>query len=409
MMSEATRQQRVHTHGAVSWLGHGQACGVSPGGEPSTSTIMETRDRAAPTATRPDEQRIRGFGQALDALRTEVESDLGARDAAHIERICGVSRQLELVGRVLLHFSFEPIGFSAATLALGVHKSLELMEIGHMALHGAYDAVSPDPRLHSNHFRWKAPIDEAGWKVVHNLRHHQYTNIAGRDPDLNFGFLRLSPYVAYRKLQRLQPLSNVVTWFGFASAINWNVNRSIGSVCQAHPHHGRADGREGNAVEPRRSGHSKARRYYAKEFIVYPMLAGPFAWKVLLGNALAEMGRDVCAGAIIYCGHVGTTHHRAGTKAGSRARWYAMQVESARDVELSAPLSILCGALDKQIEHHLFPRLPPNRLREIAPRVRQICDEFGVHYRTARWPETLGDVLRQLRTLGRSSGSLPQG
>ena len=50
----------------------------------------------------------------------------------------------------------------------------------------------------------------------------------------------------------------------------------------------------------------------------------------------------------------------------------AMQVEAANDFEVSLPISILCGGLDRQIEHHLFPTLAPPRLREIAPRVRAI-------------------------------------
>jgi linoleoyl-CoA desaturase len=62
-------------------------------------------------------------------------------------------------------------------------------------------------------------------------------------------------------------------------------------------------------------------------------------------------------------------------------------------------VSVLCGALDKQIEHHLFPRLPPNRLRAIAPRVRAICEAHGVNYRTSSWPRTLWSVLRELGRL----------
>ena len=45
-----------------------------------------------------------------------------------------------------------------------------------------------------------------------------------------------------------------------------------------------------------------------------------------------------------------------------------MQVEATNNFEVSRPISILCGGLDQQIEHHLFPRLPPNRLRADRPR-----------------------------------------
>ena len=65
-----------------------------------------------------------------------------------------------------------------------------------------------------------------------------------------------------------------------------------------------------------------------------------------------------------------------------------MQIEATTDFEVSWPLSILCGALDRQIEHHLFPRLPPQRLREIAPEVKAICTKYGVDYRTGTWGRT---------------------
>jgi linoleoyl-CoA desaturase len=82
-----------------------------------------------------------------------------------------------------------------------------------------------------------------------------------------------------------------------------------------------------------------------------------------------------------------------------------MQVETARNVEVPAALSILFGGLDHQIEHHLFPRLPPNRLREIAPRVRAACAAHGVSYLSKGAGETLRDVLAELRRLSNSAAT----
>ncbi len=48
---------------------------------------------------------------------------------------------MELLGRGLLYVSFDPITFGSGVAALWVHKSLELMELGHMILHGAYDKL----------------------------------------------------------------------------------------------------------------------------------------------------------------------------------------------------------------------------------------------------------------------------
>jgi linoleoyl-CoA desaturase len=48
----------------------------------------------------------------------------------------------------------------------------------------------------------------------------------------------------------------------------------------------------------------------------------------------------------------------------------------------------MSGNLSYQIEHHLFPDLPSNRYRQIAPQVRALCDRFGLPYNS-------GSLLRQ--------------
>jgi linoleoyl-CoA desaturase len=81
-----------------------------------------------------------------------------------------------------------------------------------------------------------------------------------------------------------------------------------------------------------------------------------------------------------------------------------MQIEATNNFEVSRPISILCGGLDKQIEHHLFPTLPPQRLREVAPEVRAICEKYGVAYRTDTWGRTLKKALAHVRALAHERG-----
>jgi NADPH-dependent stearoyl-CoA 9-desaturase len=345
----------------------------------------------------PEDERIAAFGRAIEELRREIEPQLGEQDAQHIQRIGKLSSRLEVLGRSLLQISFEPVSFTLGTAALWAHKTLELMEIGHMAMHGAYDDVDGGERYKSKDFYWKAPIDEASWKLHHNIRHHQHTNIAGKDPDLDFGALRLSPRIAFKPGHLLQPVTNMLSWLGFTTAINLHVTGMLDVYLGSDNAEHERTPAEIRAAQ--RTFVSKWLRYYGKEYAFFPLLAGPFFAKVLLGNILSEVGRDFYAGAIIYCGHVGASDFAAGTEPASRAHWYAMQVEAARDVEVPEFVSILCGALDLQIEHHLFPRLPPNRLREIAPRVREICAAHGVKYRSDSWPRTLRSVLGELRRL----------
>jgi fatty acid desaturase len=160
----------------------------------------------------------------------------------------------------------------------------------------------------------------------------------------------------------------------------------------------------------RRTALKKALRkyvpYYLYNFVLFPVLAGPLFLKVLLGNLLAELLRDVYSACTIFCGHVGhdVKSYPEGTRPSGRGEWYAMQVESTNNFEVPRPVSVLCGGLDRQIEHHLFPTLPPERLREIAPEVRAACERWGVEYRTDTWGRTLHGALQHIAHLARSGG-----
>ena len=285
------------------------------------------------------------FAAALDELRARVEADLGPRDVAYVKRVDRASRWLSRIGRGWILASASPLGFAGGVTCLWLGKQLQATEIGHAALHGAYDKFRDATEFHAASFHWRMPIDEALWHDLHNLQHHPHTNIVGKDPGV--GSLPVNS----------RPLRTLV-------------------------------------VAAR-----KAAPYYAKEYIVYPALAGPLWWKALLGNVLSEFLRDLYSAAALYAGHDGhdCAYYAPGTKASDRGEWYRMQIEATNNFAVPLPLSILCGGLDLHIEHHLFPKLPPHRLREIAPEVRRICEEHGVVYKMAGWGATLRKVFRQLR------------
>jgi linoleoyl-CoA desaturase len=92
-----------------------------------------------------------------------------------------------------------------------------------------------------------------------------------------------------------------------------------------------------------------------------------------------------------------------GTKAKGRGAWYAMQIEASNNFEVPRVVSIFCGGLDRQIEHHMFPKLAPNRLREISPEVRAACEKHGVAYRTGGWGATLKKAFGHIRRLSAAS------
>jgi fatty acid desaturase len=355
-----------------------------------------------------DEERYRRFGEELDMVKARAVGRMGAADVTYVRRLNRFSRAMEVVGRVLIHFSPEPVTFVAGVLALWVHKQLQSTEIGHTALHGAYDRLPGAERFASKTFRWDTPIDEESWRHAHNVRHHGNTNVFGRDPDVHFGPVRLTEQTPFSREHRWQlPFALAVIFPFFAFVINTHVTGLSDALVGDDRPLGNLPDRSRESV---RLAWKKALRkyvpYYLYNFVLFPVLAGPFFWKVLLGNALAEVMRDIYSACTIFCGHVGhdVESYPAGARAHGRGQWYAMQAESTNNFQVSLPVSVLCGGLDLQIEHHLFPQLPPPRLREIAPEVRALCERYGVAYKTDTWGRTLRKALAHIERLGREGG-----
>jgi fatty acid desaturase len=357
-----------------------------------------------------DKDRYRALGAELDQVKAEIFAKVGAEDVQHVKRLRRFSLVMEATGRVLIHVSPEPLTFSLGVIALWLHKQLEATEIGHTALHGAYDKLEGAEAFRSETFSWDTPIDEESWRYGHNVRHHGNTNVVGKDPDVHFGPVRLVDKLPYdEKLHRFQLLHTLALFPAFAFVMNLHFT----GLSEAYIDMSQTDKLDflpDRSKQSIRGAWKRALRkygpYYLKNYVVFPALAGPMFWKVLLGNALAEVMRDVYSAATIYCGHVGDDVHSytSDQKARGRGEWYAKQIEATNNFEVSRPLSVLCGGLDHQIEHHLFPTLPPQRLREIAPKVREICERHGVKYRSASWPKTLKKALSHIHDLSREDG-----
>ena len=354
--------------------------------------------------------RFKAFADELDALKRRTLARMGEDDVAHVKRVDRFSRAMEVVGRTLIHVSLEPGAFFAGVLALAVHKQLQTAEIGHSALHGAWDRLDGAGRFASRTFRWDAPIDEASWQYAHNVRHHGMTNVAGSDPDIHFGPARLTEQTPYSPWNRAALPFVLALFPSFLFVIGAHVT-GVNDLLADNGRPERLDFLpDRSPASARRALRAALRKwvpYYAKEYVLFPALAGPFFLKVLAGNCLAEAARNAYSAATIVCGHAGADVKSwpSGTRPRGRGEWCAMQVEATNDFDVTLPLSILCGGLDKQIEHHLFPTLPPPRLREIAPEVRVICERHGVAYRSNTWGATLRNALAHVARLSRKSSA----
>ena len=324
----------------------------------------------------------------LDAIRNEVMSDLGERDARHIRKMVRTARSSAIAGRALLAAGFDPITFVLGVAALANAKILDNMEIGHNVMHGQYDWMN-DPALESQTFEWDNVCDSAQWRHSHNYMHHTYTNILGKDKDVGYGLLRVADEQYWKPKHLIQPVSNVL----LSSLFQWGVGVHDVEWGQA------LKGKLPLSEARKQFGPflRKAGKQLFKDYVFFPLLTFWNAPRVMLGNFLANGIRNVWSNVVIFCGHFpdGTrVFTQEETKNETRGDWYLRQMQGSANFEGGRLLHIMSGHLSHQIEHHLFPDMPAHRYAEIAPRVRAICEKYGLHYNTGSFWKQYGSVLK---------------
>lgn len=328
------------------------------------------------------------FGRELDAIRERVMADLGAQDAEYIRRVIKTQRALEVGGRALL---FLPPAWLLGTAMLGVSKILDNMEIGHNIMHGQYDWMR-DPAISGRAFEWDTACPADQWRHSHNYMHHTYTNIVGMDRDIGYGILRMSedqpwePYFLGNPLYAF--LLMVLFQYGVALHELETERWRAGEITPL------ADKRE-----VLREIWRKTRRQMLKDYVAYPLLAGPFAPFVFTGNLTANLMRNVWSYMIIFCGHFpdGTQEFTVEeTKDESCGMWYFRQVLGSANLTGGKIFHLLSGNLSHQIEHHLFPDMRARRYAEIAPQVQEICERYGIPYNRGPLLRQFGTVVRKI-------------
>jgi fatty acid desaturase len=366
--------------------------------EPSTDVIVEqkaptqqaiTKIVGGKTVTMTPEQ-AENFGRELDAIRERVIADLGDRDATYIRRVIKAQRALEVGGRALLFAGVLPPAWLAGTAMLAASKILDNMEIGHNVMHGQYDWMG-DPALTSRNFEWDSACPSDQWRHSHNYMHHTYTNIVDMDRDIGYGILRMS------EDQRWHPyyLGNPV--YAFLLMVFFQYGVALHELETERIRSGEisiADKRD-----TIRGIWGKVKRQTLKDYVAFPLLAGPFAPWVFTGNLTANLIRNLWSYAIIFCGHFpdGTQEFsKEETDNESRGMWYFRQVLGSANLTGGKLFHVMSGNLSFQIEHHLFPDLPAFRHEEISKQVQEVCERYGVPYNKGPLPKQFATVVRKI-------------
>jgi fatty acid desaturase len=337
-------------------------------------------------------EQFEAFGRELDAIKEKVVADLGQADVDYIRRIVKAQRGMEVAGRAMLMF---PLTWLPGTALLSVSKILDNMEIGHNVMHGQYEWTG-DPALSGQTFEWDTACPADQWRHSHNFTHHTFTNIVGMDRDIGYGILRMSDDQPWRPYYLGNPV------YAFLLMVLFQYGVALHELEADRIRAGEIsldDKREVLAAIWR-----KTRRQVLKDYVAFPLLAGPFAPFVFTGNLTANLVRNVWAYSIIF--PEGTSEFSVEqTRNESRGQWYYRQILGSANLTGGRLFHILSGNLSHQIEHHLFPDVPARRYAEIAPQVREICERYGLQYNSGPLPKQFATVVRKIMRLALPSRS----
>ena len=343
--------------------------------------------RAAPHLS--DEQ-VQAFGEEVDALRQRLLEELGERDVQYIRSVVRDQRALELAGRGLLFVSILPPAWLGGVGALALSKILDNMEIGHNVMHGQYDWTG-DPALSGHSFEWDTACPADQWRQSHNYMHHTFTNIVGKDRDIGYGLLRMSEEQPWEPYYLGNPL------YATLLALFFQYGVALHDLETERMRAGEFSWSEKRGMAA--SIWRKVRRQTLKDYVLFPLLAGPQAPLVLAGDATANLVRNVWAFAIIFCGHFpeGTDEFSVEEAENeTRGGWYLRQLLGSSNLTGGRLFHILSGNLSFQIEHHLFPDIPAHRYAEISVEIREICERYGIAYHAGPLPRQFGSVVRKI-------------
>ncbi|HOB48855.1 MAG TPA: acyl-CoA desaturase [Mycobacterium sp.] len=333
---------------------------------------------------------IENLGAELDAIREQVLTSRGQRDADYIRSVITAQRRLELGSRAILLFSLFPPAWLIGTLGLSISKIVENMEIGHNVMHGQWDWMR-DPAIHSTTWEWDNASPADLWKHSHNELHHTYTNVLGKDHDLGYGIMRVDEDQPWSPFLLFQPLTNLVNacFFEYGIAL---YDLEIGKYLK-----GRSDKADFRAKVTKVL--AKVRRQATRDYVLHPLLSGPSALTTLTANMTANLVRNLWTHAVIMCGHFPEgvqTYAKTSIAGETRAQWYLRQMLGSANISGSPAMHFMTGNLSFQIEHHLFPDLPSNRYQEIAPKVQEVFERYGLTYTTGSLPRQVASAWKKI-------------
>jgi fatty acid desaturase len=382
---------------------------------PEMSLMSETIGRSAAPAVD-----AAAFKREMDALRKETEASLTHDDYLHWLKLRRWGQACTALGYATAWVAPNPL--SAVAIAVG--NTSKWANVTHPISHRGLDAVPGVPARHTSkgfakgmrrYWDWLDWIEPEAWHLEHDVLHHSYTGELN-DPDLveeNIQAVRAA------KLPKVLKYA-VVGFYALTWKYTYYAPNTFQVLRRARKHRAAREAERGSAARRANADELDEREasaaatsvdtlaayramfnpitdegrafwktcllpYGLTRFVALPLAfapLGPWAvFSVWSNSVLAECLANIHTFVIIGPNHSGDDLYRFEASTNRHAEYYVRQVMGSVNYETGGDLrDFLHGFLNYQIEHHLFPALPPSAYQRIQPRVKELCAKYKVSY-----------------------------
>ncbi|MEL6867717.1 MAG: acyl-CoA desaturase [Bacteroidota bacterium] len=275
------------------------------------------------------------------------------------------------------------------------------LNIAHDAVHGAYTSGTRWNKWIGLSFNMIGANDFM-WKCSHNGMHHSHTNIVHYDVDIDqIPLIRLNPHQDLWWIHRFQYI--YIFFFYALTSLAWVFARDF--IEFFHPKVNGKGKTEQPALEFARMVFFKC--IYYTVFLVIPFLVIDVPWHYfVIGFIVMHVVEGLTLALIFQLAHVieATIFPLPDQKGKLEHSWAAHQLYTTVNFGCKNDwLNYICGGLNFQVEHHLFPTICHVHYKHIAPIVEQTAKEFNLPYHNyPTYTDALKSHVQILKQFGKA-------
>jgi linoleoyl-CoA desaturase len=264
-------------------------------------------------------------------------------------------------------------------MALGITCACIGFNVCHDAVHGSFTGSQRVNRAIGLIFNLLG-ANPYVWSITHNVVHHTYTNIPGHDEDIEIapGLVRVTDDEPVNRIQQYQHVY-AFALYGLAS-LSWVFRKDYVKFFRQEI------GRTCNRNHPRKEYFNLFffKALYYSLFILIPLLTLSITWwQFVIGFVAMHFAEGLTLGLVFQLAHLveGTHLPEPNADGNIDEAWAIHQMQTTANFSTESRFAeFFCGGLNRQIEHHLFPKVCHIHYPAISKIVKATALEYGVPY-----------------------------